>query len=1041
MKFEKLNKISNYKTISGLSGGEKVAVASSYNRLVFLCSNFVSAGKMKRGLEGFGKKVEIVTNARENDDENDKNLLPYVQSLNKYLSGQLDALIFLPCSAIIKFNKEKIASFKLKKGENIDLEKILSRLVALGYERTGLASESGQFALRGDILDVFITSSEYPVRIELFDEIIENISIFDPQSMKNVKNIEECEIFSAFLPIGEDCAFDLDGVKVIDEPKKTEEEINLLFQSYKVSSFFDKRFYKTYSELYSKADHIFDNLTHEKDAYYNDMIASRSYLTDFMALKNDIKEFKKLNQSIVLFAGEERFKKNLESFLIENGFSYFDFERSEELEKGNIYISSLPVPEGFSFLKEGLTAIGCDSLYRRNNTSFSKSKHSTFYLPKVGEYVVHTFHGIGKCIKIERLKIADIEKDYFVIEYKKGDILYLPSEEANTLSAYVGGEETPKLSTLGGAEFARLIARVKSSIKEMAISLVEIYKARESIKGFKFKRDDYLEQRFAEAFGYSETPDQLLAINDINKDMESDKVMERLICGDVGFGKTEVALRAVFKCVYNAKQVAFLCPTTILSQQHYRTAKERLEPFGVKVEVINRFKTTQQIKDILRKVAEGEIDVLIGTHRLLSDDVKYKDLGLLILDEEQRFGVEHKEKIKSTYKNIDSLSLSATPIPRTLNMSLSGIRDISIIETPPKDRLPIQTYVSEESDQLFKDVISREISRGGQSFVVYNRVESIEEFASYLRNLIPNARVGVAHGQMNEKLLENVIERLYNNEYNVLVATTLIENGINLPLANTMVVVEADRLGLSQLYQLRGRIGRSDKLSYAYMTYVKDKQLNDEAYKRLEAIKEFSQLGSGFKIALRDLEIRGAGNIFGKQQHGHIEKVGYDMYVKLLDEEVRELKGETIKRKSEVKVEVNISAYISEDYIEDSDQRVMYYSRISEITSQAEMKGLLTSLEDGYGQVGQEVKNLCYLAYLRNLSSDFKVKRIVINNSSCLICLEKDEKVIDERLAKLLNEFKARLIYDNDVKIKFDLVGNTYEKMNKMIEFFERAVN
>ena len=1040
LSLELQNILSKNKIISGLGDGEKIVLAQQFDHLLFLCNNFVSAGKLKRGLEAFGKKVEIVSNARESDDENDKNLLPFISSLNKYISKEIDALIFLPCSMIIKFDLTRFNPLKIKKGDTIHLEDLIEKLVDLGYERTSLVSEPGQFALRGDIFDVFTTLNEKPYRIEFFDDYVEEISLFDENTMKNIEKKSEIDIFISKMPLGENNVFDLDGIKILDEPKKIDTEIDLLKQSYNAMSFYNESNYEEFDVLYKKADYIFDNFQIEEPDYYNDRIAERSYLTDFLALKQDIFDFKNMNQSVVLFAGEERFKNNLKEFLIENGLSFIDYDGCEKLEKNNIYISNLPMPYSFSFLKEGIVAIGADMLFRSSNITFSKSKHSLFYLPKLGEYVVHTFHGIGKCIKIERLKISDIEKDYFVIEYKNGDKLYLPSEEANSLSAYIGSETAPKLSSLGGAEFARLKDKVRASVKEMAISLVDIYKDRQKIKGYVFQRDDFLEKQFADAFGYQETPDQLKAIYDINKDMESEKVMDRLICGDVGFGKTEVALRACFKCIYNGKQVSLLCPTTILSQQHYRTAKERLEPFGVKVEVLNRFKTPAQVKDILKKVEEGKIDMIIGTHRILSGDVKYHNLGLLVLDEEQRFGVEHKEKIKDENRNIDVLTLSATPIPRTLNMTLSGIRDISIIETPPKDRLPIQTYLSEESDQLIKDVVSRELARGGQAFIVYNRVESIEEFASYIRKLLPNASVGVAHGQMQEKLLENVIERLYDGAYNVLISTTLIENGINLPTANTMVVIEADRLGLSQLYQLRGRIGRSDKLSYAYLTYIKDKQLTDEAYKRLEAIKEFSQLGSGFKIAMRDLEIRGAGNVFGKQQHGHIAKVGYDMFVKLLDEELKEINGEKVLKKSDVKLEVTLSAFISENYIEDSEQRIVYYTRISEISNVEEFNNVIDSLEDGFGAVPEEIKNLCYLAYLRNLASNFDVEKIKINKYECNIILKKKEEIIDLRLSNNLSKYEAKLTFDSLVKVKFPVKNSLQQQVKMLINFFEDAL-
>ena len=1034
-----LKNLLNCRSISGIGEGEKIVIMQSLSHQIFLCSSFVSAGKIKRGLEAFGKRVEIVSSARENEDENDKNLLPFIDSINKYIAGQLDVLIFLPCSMIIKFDLKKFTKFTIEKDKNYDLTKLLDTLVSYGYERTSIVSSPGEFALRGDILDIFTSDSERPYRIEFFDDLVENISTFDETSMKNIEKKDKFDIPLSKLPIGDNDVFDLEGNHILDEPKKISEEIDLLKTSYSTMSFYKYEYYEDFEVLYSKADMVFDNFQLMRPDYHNEKIASQSYLTDFMALKQDLYDFKNLRQGIILFAGSERYKKNLADFLTENGLEYSDY-KGEKIEIGQVYLSSLAMPYSFSFLREGVIGIGCDSLFRTSMTSFSKSKHSVFYLPKLGDYVVHTFHGIGKCIKIERMKISDVEKDYFVIEYKNGDILYLPSEEANTISAYIGSEETPKLSSLGGGEFSRLKDRVRASIKEMAINLVEMYKERSQLKGFKFRRDEYLEKQFADAFGYQETPDQIKAIADIDKDMESDKVMDRLICGDVGFGKTEVALRACFKCIYNGKQVALLCPTTILSQQHYMTAKERLEPFGCRVEVINRFKSPSQIKDIIRRNKDGEIDMLIGTHKILGDSIEFKDLGLLILDEEQRFGVEHKEKIKNKHRNVDVLTLSATPIPRTLNMSLSGIRDISVIETPPRDRLPIQTYVSEENDQLIKDVISRELARGGQAFVIYNRVESIEEFASHLRKLLPNASIGVAHGQMHEKLLENVIDRLYQGIYNVLVSTTLIENGINLPLANTMVVIEADRLGLSQLYQLRGRIGRSDRLSYAYLTYIKDKHLTDDAYKRLEAIKEFSQLGSGFKIAMRDLELRGSGNIFGKEQHGHIAKVGYDMFVKLLDEEVKEVKGEKVNKTRDVKLEISLSAFISEDYIASDEQRIEYYTRISEISSREDLASITQSLKDGYGELPDEVLNLCKVAYLRNLAGHFDLTKIRVNKYETLVFLDKKEEIIEERLAKNMAQFSGKLVFDKDVKIRFDYSLSVAEKVDKLINFFEMAL-
>ncbi len=1032
---KRLERLKSSKRISGAGIGEKIVLCQDKSPLIFLCGDFSEATKLKRGLEGLGKTSQIVSSSREVDSPDDKNLLPFIEAINLYLAHSIDALIFLPCSALVKFDLNYFNNpLQLKEKQSYNLEKLIEFLTNSGYSRVSLVSESGSFALRGDILDVFISGSEKPVRIEFFDDEIQEIHYFDPLEMKNTQKISQISLPPSFLPLGENNIFDLSGFTVLDEPKRIQDEIELLKSSYKTMSSFKESNYVDFETLQKACNLEFDNSGIESD-YINHSYATRNYLTDFMALKFDVENYLKSGQGVILFAGNENYKQKLFDFFKENGVLYHDFDK-EDFKDGKLYISSINFPFSFSFLKENIVGIGGDSLFRQQNASFSKGKHSVFYLPKLGDYVVHSFHGIGKCTKIERMRIGDYEKDYFVIEYKNGGVLYLPSEEANSLSAYIGSEEEPKLSSLGGGEFSRLKARVKDSLKEMAFSLIEMYKEREKAVGFKFKRDEYLEKNFADAFGFLLTDDQARSISEINHDMESHKVMDRLVCGDVGFGKTEVALRACFKAVYNGKQVCLLCPTTILSQQHYLTAKARLEPFGVKVEVLNRFKSTAQTKEILQKLAEGKIDMLIGTHKLLSNQVVFKDLGLLVLDEEQRFGVEHKEKIRNSKRNIDVLSLSATPIPRTLNMSLSGIRDISIIETPPKERLPIQTYVVENSDDLIKDVLNRELMRGGQAFVIYNRVEDIDEFASYIKSLVPNAKIGIAHGQMQEKYLENVINKLYQGEFNVFISTTLIENGVDLPSANTMIIIDADRLGLGQLYQIRGRIGRSDKLSYAYLTYDKNKILSVDAYKRLSAIKEFSSLGSGFKIAMRDLEIRGAGNIFGKEQHGHIAKVGYDMFVKLLEEATGELKGKSKAEEKEIKMEVALDAFIAENYIQESQERILLYTKISELSCKNSRDELLKSLSDGYGDVPKEIKNLCNIALLKNLASGNNVNRIRINSNELIVYLEKTQEVISPKLALALSSYGGKLAFDNSPKLVFDKKTSTKDKLDLMIDMF-----
>ncbi len=1030
----RLKEILSHKYISGVGEGEKTILLGEKNRLVFLCSDFASAGKYKRGFASLGKSATIVTASREGKQEKDANLIPYLSALNSFLEGGTDVLLVLPCSALTKFDlslyKERIEIFT--KSE-YTFDYIIKKLISLGYSREDLVTKEGEFALRGDILDIFVAGQGHPYRIEFFGEEVEAIYTFDPSSMKNIKSLNKVNILPALLKLGEDDIFSLEGFKVIDEPKRVEDEIELLIKSYSAMSNFDKNAYPSFDIFLSKADIIFNSPFYGENVYENHKLPTRSYLTDFMALKQDLLSGLDMGLGIILYAGDR--KEKLREFLTENGLVFHDYEL-EEFGQGKIFVSSQNFPFSYSFLKERILAIGIDSLFKQNVSTFTKGKHAVFYLPKLGDYVVHSFHGIGKCIRIERMKLGDYEKDYFVIEYKGGGILYLPSEEANTISAYVGSEINPKLSALGGAEFSRLKDRVKRGLKEMAISLTEIYNERQHAKGFKFSRDEFLDKKFADAFGFSETNDQLKAIADIEKDMESDKIMDRLICGDVGFGKTEVALRGCFKCIYNGRQVALLCPTTILSQQHYLTAKKRMEDFGVKVEVLNRFKTPKEVKDILERLKDGQVDMLIGTHRLLGKDVIFKDLGLLVLDEEQRFGVEDKEKIKNAKRTIDVLSLSATPIPRTLNMSLSGIRDISIIETPPRERLPIQTYVTEQTDELIRDVLSREFARGGISFIIYNRVETIVEFSSYIRKLLPKARVGIAHGQMAERELEGIINNLYEGQYDILISTTLIENGIDLPQANSMIIIDADKLGLGQLYQIRGRIGRSDKLSYAYLLYDKNKVMTEDAYKRLSAIKEFSELGSGFKIAMRDLEIRGAGNIFGKAQHGHIEKVGYDMFVKLLDEAVKELQGKKVSTENEVKLEVSLDAYILEDYISSSDERILMYTKISNIASEDEEREILKSMEDGFGQVPQEIKNLCRLALLKNLASKFSINKIRVNSTTCTLTLNKSENIISPALANNLKEFGGVLSFDILPKISFNVSASTKDKVDRLISLF-----
>ena len=1032
-------KLINYKTFSGTSDGEKVFLCYAKERAVIVVPDFVTAVRFKKGLNALEKKCEILSTGREIGKKKDENLRQNMANISRFLSGELDFLVYLPVSVLTKFSYVKITEgISIKEKDTINLVEFEKKLVEYGYEKFPMAQEGGQFAVRGDIVDIFPLGEEEPYRLELFDDEVEKIYNFDVLSMKKTKDMDKVEISNIDLVDGKNDITSLCDNIIIDSPERIENEIAMLKESYSVMSNYEESELADFDKIKEKSTMLFviDNLG--ENHYDNNSIGQKNYLLDFLSLKNDLKAYLEKKMGVVIFTGDEFSKKRIGNFLAENAIPYFDYDKIG-FEENKVLISEKYFPLSFSFLDYGIIVIGTDDVCKTNRKKYGRKEKEIFYLPKLGDYVVHKLHGIGKCVKIERMKLADFEKDYFVIEYSNNDMFYLPSEQANTLSAYIGSETEPKMNKLGGKDFYLLKERVKGKLKEFAIDLVALYKERENSVGYKMKRDDYLEQKFENTFPYEETPDQMRSIEEIDDDMTSQKIMDRLVCGDVGFGKTEVAFRACFKAVYNGKQVALLCPTTILSEQHYLSAKKRMEEFGVRVALLNRFKKPSEVKEIEKKIAAGEVDIVIGTQKLLAKTVNFKNLGLLVIDEEQRFGVADKEKIKDLKKNIDVLSLSATPIPRTLHMSLAGIRDISIIDTPPKDRLPIQTYVAEESDELIQNVARRELARGGKLFIVYNRVMDIYNFASRIRFLLPEAKVGVAHGQMSSNELKGIIDKLYLNEYDVFISTTLIENGIDLPAANSMVIIDADRLGLSQMYQLRGRIGRSDKLAYCYLLYQKGKALTPEAYKRLDAIKEFRQLGSGFKVAMRDLEIRGAGNIFGKEQHGHIEKVGYDMYVKLLDEVVREIKGEKKKERKDVKLSITLDAYIPEDYIPSSEERISYYVKISDITEAEDIDSILDSLRQGFGQVPIETQNLCYIAYLKNLAGAHNIESIKVNKFDCKIYLEKQEAILEEELAKHLEEFDASLKFEKLPVISFKTQGKVKNDILKLIKFFEKV--
>lgn len=669
-----------------------------------------------------------------------------------------------------------------------------------------------------------------------------------------------------------------------------------------------------------------------------------------------------------------------------------------------------------------------------------RNKFDPFTDLKVGDYVVHESHGIGQYIKIETLEVSGLKKDYIHIKYRGTDKLYVPIDQLELIQPYIGmDDKKPKLSSLGGNEWEKAKQKTQQSVKQLAFDLVKLYAEREARKGHQYAPDTQWQKEFEEAFPFEETPDQLQAIAEIKADMESDKVMDRLLCGDVGYGKTEVAIRAAFKAVMDGKQVAILAPTTVLVQQHLKTIKARFDQFPVSVNSISRFKSSAQQKETLRNVKAGNVDVLIGTHRILGKDIKFKDLGLLIVDEEQRFGVNHKETIKNMKNSIDVLTLSATPIPRTLHMSLVGIRDISTIQTPPQERIPVQTYVAEYSDALMRDVILRELGRGGQVFFLYNRVKSMERMASTLRQLVPNAKIIMAHGQMSGHMLEKTMLSFSEGEHDVLICSTIIENGIDISNVNTLIVHDADKFGLSQLYQLRGRVGRSNRAAYAYFTYDGQKMLTETAEKRLKAIKEFTEFGAGFKIAMRDLEIRGSGNIIGPEQHGHMSAVGYEMYCKLLEESVRELQGKPkkVQQKVETNVDLSIDAHIDEQYILDEKFRMDIYRKIAAIESEEDKMDIQDELIDRFGEYPTKTGYLLDIAMLRIMASSLMISDIVQRDKTIMIDFKK--KPHSKKIMKAMNENRNVFYYSSqrmkgEIRLKSTLPGPAIRTLTKILK-------
>lgn len=768
------------------------------------------------------------------------------------------------------------------------------------------------------------------------------------------------------------------------------------------------------------------------------------YHSSFDILKKDLKYLIDNKYRVLLLSASRTRAERMANLLNENNISaYFLPQLDVELPKGKVAVGFGSLHKGFEYSQIKFVVISESEIIGKKKKKRKQKKNKngraidSFTDLRVGDYIVHENHGVGVFRGIEKIEIDGISKDFIKISYKDGGNLYITTNQLDVIQKYIGAEgKKPKLNKLGAAEWKKAKTRVKKEVEILAKDLVALYAKREMQEGYVYSEDTLWQKEFEEMFPFEETDDQVSAIEDTKKDMESTKIMDRLICGDVGYGKTEIAIRAAFKVVQDGKQVAYLVPTTILAQQHHNNFVQRMKDFPVRVEMLSRFKTAKEQKKIIDDLNRGLVDILIGTHRVLSKDVKYKDLGLLIVDEEQRFGVSHKEKIKKLKENIDVLTLTATPIPRTLHMSLIGIRDMSILEEPPEERQPIQTYVLEHNEELIKDAIYRELGRGGQVYYVYNRVKNIDLVATKISTIVPEANVAFAHGQMGERELENIMFDFINGDIDVLVSTTIIETGLDIQNVNTIIVENADRMGLSQLYQLRGRVGRSNRVAYAYLMYKKDKILQEIAEKRLQAIKEFTEFGSGFKIAMRDLEIRGAGNILGARQHGHMDAVGYDLYCKLLEEAVDKISNKTHKERFETAIELNVDAFIPDKYIKDEVRKIEAYKKIASIQNEEDYLDIKDELIDRYGDMPKAVVNLLDIALIKAIANQAEIISIKQKDINYILEVKRDAAINPNKIPSLVKKYgnKLRFTINERPYFTFTIQKNEKKHMFKKLK-------
>ena len=955
---------------------------------------------------------------------------------------------------------DAVLSFKV--GEDYEREFILSGLVSGGYERSDLVDRRGLFSVRGDIIDIYPLNEKEPIRLEFFGDTLENIRYFNEQTQKSSIKTDSVRILPFALAYDKDdekttlLDYGNNGIIIWDEGNRIKEELKKSFsesierknEAAKWRSLAGEKRTAVQLVLSLLAQSVSELETDETVSITSKTVAG--FRKEFTLLKDELGHWRERDYRIIFVISGEKRAASLKGWLRQNEF--YALPLTETGKDTGIFISSGEIRNGFEFPYAKTVVIAEKDIYgtqkkRLRRHTENGQEINAFTDLHAGDYVVHDTHGIGKYVGIKTIETDGVHKDYLEIHYSGHDVLYVPTDQIQFLQRYIGNEgEAPRLSRMGGADWKKARAKAQKSIDNLAEKLVALYAKREITDGYAFPPDTPFQQEFEEAFPYEETQDQLKAVAAIKESMEKPVPMDCLVCGDVGFGKTEVAVRAAFKAVMGGKQVAVLVPTTVLAQQHYQTFSERFRSFGVVCDVLNRFRSIKERKEILRKVEAGQIDVLIGTHSILNKNVKFKDAGLLIVDEEQRFGVAQKEKWKTWATGIDVLTLSATPIPRTLHMSLVHLRQMCLIETPPTERLPVQTYVTEYDGAIVRDAVMREKRRGGQVFFVYNRVATMERMKVELETLVPEVTIGMAHGQMTGSVLEANMFDFYEGEYDVLLCSSLVENGLDIANANTIIVYDADRFGLSQLYQMRGRVGRSHRTAYAYFLYRRNKILNEVAEKRLQAVKEFTELGSGFKIAMRDLEIRGAGNLLGREQHGNIAGVGFVMYVQMLEEAVNRLRNESYTKTVDVRttLEVRVDAFIDDTYIEHGGQKIEMYQRLALVRTEEALEELKNELTDRFGKPTRAVQNLLKATHLRIRAQ----KDLVLSVSQKGIGLEfrwKDEAsaprtelfepVLRKRCKKLPGltaTFRFDMTGIDDVLAYIEYILKAYEKQERM---------